>query len=128
MPETTNSAGCRWLCQSGEPNDSDDLLVLSRDMTSAAYAASGIGWIEAAEMLCQALPPFADQIPHVAVTTSGCQVNHYLGLLAASLRRDCEAEFYFAQAAATHERIGAAHAIANTAANCQHHSFLATDS
>jgi hypothetical protein len=61
-------------------------------MTSAAYAASGIGWTEAAEMLYQALRPFADQIPHVAVTTSGCQVNHYLGLLAASLRQDCGAE------------------------------------
>ena len=41
-------------------------------------------------------------------------MNHYLGLLAASLRRDCEAEFYFAQAAATHERIGAAWGLAMT--------------
>jgi hypothetical protein len=65
-------------------------------------------------MLYQALRPFADQIPHVAVTTSGCQVSHYLGLLAASLRRDSEAEFYFSQAAATHERIGAAWGLAMT--------------
>jgi hypothetical protein len=83
-------------------------------MTSAAYAASGIGWTEAAEMLYQALRPFADQIPHVAVTTSGSQVSHYLGLLAASLRRDSDAEFYFSQAAATHERIGAAWGLAMT--------------
>ena len=41
-------------------------------------------------------------------------MNHYLGLLAASLRRDSEAEFYFSQAAATHERIGAAWGLAMT--------------
>ena len=104
-----------------EPLVADGFASLSKyqvswllSMTSAAYAASGIGWPEAAEMLYQALRPFADQIPHVAVTTSGCQVNHYLGLLAASLRRDCEAEFYFAQAAAAHERIGAVWGLAMT--------------
>lgn len=104
-----------------EPLVADAFTSLSKyqvswliSMTSAAYAASGIGWTEAVEMLYQALCPFADQIPHVAVTTSGCQVSHYLGLLAASLRRDSEAEFYFSQAAATHERIGAAWGLAMT--------------
>jgi hypothetical protein len=104
-----------------EPLVADGFASLSKyqvswliSMTSAAYAASGIGWTEAAEMLFESLRPFADQIPHVAVTTSACQVNHYLGLLAASLRRDSEAEFYFAQAAATHERIGAAWGLAMT--------------
>jgi len=104
-----------------EPLVADAFASLSKyqvswllSMTSAAYAASGIGWTEAAEMLYQALCPFADQIPHVAVTTFGCQVSHYLGLLAASLRRDSEAEFYFSQAAATHERIGAGWGLAMT--------------
>ena len=61
-----------------EPLVADAFASLSKyqvswliSMTSAAYAASGIGWTEAAEMLYQALRPFADQIPHVAVTTSG---------------------------------------------------------
>jgi len=104
-----------------EPLVADAFASLSKyqvswllSMTSAAYAASGIGWTEAAEMLYQALCPFADQIPHVAVTTFGCQVSHYLGLLAASLGRDSEAELYFSQAAATHERIGAAWGLAMT--------------
>jgi DNA-binding SARP family transcriptional activator/tetratricopeptide (TPR) repeat protein len=104
-----------------EPLVADGFASLSKyqvtwliSMTSAAYAASGIRWTEAAGMLFEALRPFADQIPHVAVTTSACQVNHYLGLLAAALRRDSEAESYFAQAAATHERIGAAWGLAMT--------------
>jgi DNA-binding SARP family transcriptional activator len=77
-------------------------------MAYAAYATSGIGWSEAAETLYEALRPFADQIPVAFAATTGCQTSYYLALLAASTGRGGEAERYFSQAVATHERIGAA--------------------
>jgi class 3 adenylate cyclase/tetratricopeptide (TPR) repeat protein len=88
-------------------------LIWLITMSSLAYAVAELGWSDAAEPLLEALRPFAGQICCISTTTYP-QVGYYLGLLAATLNRFEEAEGYFSHAATTHERIGAAWALAKT--------------
>jgi DNA-binding CsgD family transcriptional regulator/tetratricopeptide (TPR) repeat protein len=79
--------------------------------TSAAVSARlGHG---AAHYLLDLLAPYADHIAGTAIAWAG-SVSHYLGLLTTSLGRFDEADGYFAAAAFTHERIGAAGWLART--------------
>jgi len=102
-----------------EPFVADGLERLRADLmwlftvTQRAYVVAKLGWVEPAESLFTVLLPFADQYPYATATTL-CQVNHYLGLLAASLGRPGEAELYFERAAHDHERIGAQWCLAMT--------------
>ena len=75
-------------------------------MAYAAYAAAGVGWTEAAELLFQALLPFADQMPVAVAAVTGCQISYYLALLARATGRELEAERFFAHADLAHRRIG----------------------
>jgi class 3 adenylate cyclase/tetratricopeptide (TPR) repeat protein len=102
-----------------EPFVADGFESIPRDliwlitMTSIAYAVAELGWTDAARPMLERLSPFIGQICCIETTTYP-EVGYYLGLLAATLNRSEEAEAYFSQAAATHERIGAAWALAKT--------------
>jgi class 3 adenylate cyclase/tetratricopeptide (TPR) repeat protein len=102
-----------------EPFVADGFQSIPRDliwlitMTSIAYAVAELGWTDAAAPVLERLSPFIGQICCIETTTYP-EVGYYLGLLAATLSRFEEAEAYFSHAAATHERIGAAWALAKT--------------
>jgi class 3 adenylate cyclase/tetratricopeptide (TPR) repeat protein len=96
----------------GFPSIPRDLIWLIT-MSNIAYAVAELGWTDAAGPVLERLSPFIGQICCIETTTYP-EVGYYLGLLAATLDRFEEAEAYFSQAAATHERIGAAWALAKT--------------
>ncbi|HEY4915468.1 MAG TPA: AAA family ATPase [Solirubrobacteraceae bacterium] len=102
-----------------EPFVADGFQSIPRDliwlitMTSIAYAVAELGWTDAARPMLERLSPFIGQICCIETTTYP-EVGYYLGMLAATLNRFEEAEAYFSHAAATHERIGSAWALAKT--------------
>jgi class 3 adenylate cyclase/tetratricopeptide (TPR) repeat protein len=102
-----------------DPFVADDFASVPKDMIwltamhSASYVVSELGWVEPAEALMDRLRPFAGQIVCVGAVTWG-GVSYALGLLAATLDRYDDADAYFSQSAATHERIGAAWGLAMT--------------
>ena len=75
-------------------------------LATTASVAAALGDEARAATLHELLGPYSDQVVSMAVSVSG-SVAHYLGLLAATLRRFDEADTRFAAAEATHERIGA---------------------
>jgi class 3 adenylate cyclase/tetratricopeptide (TPR) repeat protein/RecA/RadA recombinase len=82
-------------------------------LASAAYSVAELGWVEAAAALFEQLLPYADQIPFVGAVCY-FQMSYSLGRLASTLGLEDEAEAYFSQSVATHERIGAKFALAST--------------
>jgi hypothetical protein len=76
--------------------------------TMAAYAdaCAQLGEVGAAAALYPQIEPYADRIATNGVNANGSMAR-LLGLLAATLGRNDEADRHFAAACATHERIGA---------------------
>jgi hypothetical protein len=72
-----------------------------------------LGWVEAAEVLYELLLPYREQLFYIGLT-SGPEMSLWLGLLATVLGRLDEAESHLARSRSTHERIGAAWALAAT--------------
>ena len=82
-------------------------------MTNWAAVAAHLGDATAAQAIEAALQPYAGQaVPFVVTPTPS--VAHHLGLLATTLGRYEEADQYFHDALAIHERIGAPHFVART--------------
>ncbi|HET7523632.1 MAG TPA: hypothetical protein VFJ79_05745 [Acidimicrobiales bacterium] len=102
-----------------EPFAAEDFTAIPKDglwlpsVVAAADAVANLAWGEPAQVLFEQLRPFADQIPCPGSFFMS-EVSHYLGLLSATLGRNDDAETYFAQAVATHERIGAPWLLATT--------------
>jgi tetratricopeptide (TPR) repeat protein len=102
-----------------EPFMADGAETFPLDLTwlfmacQRAFVVAELGLTDQAAELFELLAPYADQFPFASATTI-CQVNHYLALLASSLGRYQEAEALFAEAASSHERIGAKWCLATT--------------
>jgi len=84
-----------------------------RALTDAAAVSAALGDSGRAAVLARLLAPYGDQLV-VAIRLVSGSVAHYLGLLAATLRRYDEAEAHFEAAEATHARIGAPTWLART--------------
>ena len=79
-----------------------------------------------AAALYDVLLPYADQFPF-ASATGICQVNHYLGRLAATVGRHDVADRHYEAAAASQEGMGAKWCTANTWLEWGHHFISRTD-
>jgi tetratricopeptide (TPR) repeat protein len=82
-------------------------------MSLLAEACARLGRAEPATLLYRRLAPWRDQMPYAGSAIFG-SVNYYLGLLATTMGLFDEAERHFSEAAAHHERIGAAYWLAVT--------------
>jgi hypothetical protein len=80
-------------------------------MYGVAYVLSELGWVEPAEALFEQLRPFADRIVILGSVAWG-PLSYPVGLLAAMLGRNEEAEAYFSQSVDIHGRIGSAWGVA----------------
>ena len=102
-----------------EPFAAENFAALPKDglwlpsMVAAADVVTNLAWSDPAQVLLEQLRPFSDQIPGPGSFFMP-EVSHYLGLLSATLGRYGDAETYFAQAVATHERIAAPWSVAMT--------------
>jgi class 3 adenylate cyclase/RecA/RadA recombinase len=84
-----------------------------RSMASCAYLTSRFGEAAAAEAAYRRLLPYRDQIVVTACIFGGA-VQHYLGMLAATLGRFDAADEHFAAAELTHQRIRSPNCLAHT--------------
>jgi tetratricopeptide (TPR) repeat protein len=88
-------------------------LVWLTSMVDAAFVLAKLQMQEPAEAVFRAIEPFADQCPYIGVNGM-VHVSHGLALLAATLRRDEDADRYFAKAHSGHAELGAKWYLART--------------
>jgi class 3 adenylate cyclase/tetratricopeptide (TPR) repeat protein len=84
-----------------------------RSMASCAYLSARLGDAAAAQAAYSLLFPYRDQVVVTACIFGGAVV-HYLGMLAAALRRFDEAEEHFRASEITHSKIGSPNWLAHT--------------
>jgi class 3 adenylate cyclase/tetratricopeptide (TPR) repeat protein len=91
------------------PHDPNWIVTLAR----TAVACAELGETSSAQRLYDLLQPYSAQLTGQGVVWLG-SIAHYLALLASTLGRADDAEAHFAEAALTHERIGAPTWLART--------------
>lgn len=89
----------------------DDAWLIA--MCNAAEAVARLHYVDDAAAIWTSLAPWGDQVCFTAARGEGA-VAHQLGLLAAVLGKDADAEACFQQAAAIHSRMGAPYFLART--------------
>ncbi|HVF13008.1 MAG TPA: BTAD domain-containing putative transcriptional regulator [Acidimicrobiales bacterium] len=83
-------------------------------VTNCALICAHLGDVRRAAILSELARPFADQIVTVVSLVYCGSVQHYLGVLAATMEQFDAADEWYRRAAATHERIGAPAWLART--------------
>ena len=125
---TVRAALARLLCELDRPDEAvehyellavENFTALPRDVawmmgvSQCAAVAASLGERAGARVLFDLLAPYASQIVFLNAGSLGA-VAHYLAVLAATFGDFDEAERRFAEAATTHERIGAPTWLART--------------